>query len=700
MLKSQQKLLGCILGCIAVGIIPFLASANDTEPSISKDSERPNIIHIMLDDLDIADVGVYGSPDVHTPTIDDLEQQGMRFDHYYSAAPVCSPARVSLLTGHYPAHFGIKRAITEDSMRGIPGPVQTLPETLQSTGYRTAHFGKWHVGTNKKEFLPTAAGFDHSVRLDTSNGLSYTNYVLNVDDNETVMAEPGVFLTEALTDRALKFLNEMRSEKPHQPFLVNLWYLAPHTPTNQVPENFDNEATRYCIAKDITEVKCDARRGNLAALVTIADQQIKRVLDFVDASPDLKKNTLIFVTSDNGGMRNSHKHLKKNERNLRGFKSEVFEGGIRVPLLARWPGKIQPGTINSNVVTSLDLYPTLVDITGSKPPEKPLPGESFSSDLLGSLVQRAAKAMFWENKIRNISLENNSGVYNRYAVRFLDWKLVGTPSERLGKPDKIELFDLKAPEAEAEPVTEPTSKPLIDTTVFGYSITLKPEEEHGANGTGKYQILKNSLQQLYFDWRRETGTIEYQPTVSNSGVTLQNNQFDFSGGFAEISNDTRLDFNDGDFGFITRIAHRGTEKRAMIAEKRGSWSLFLENQKINLEVIGGNTEPGQNSESTRNQVKLSASLEAGNSIHVAFSIFGWRDEQSTISLYVNGELADQRRHGNSVHSVSSTLDATHKFRLGNNSDGDNPFTGSIDLPRITALSPYPSEILWDYLSTP
>lgn len=143
--------------------VPSESGAANPVPVNSR--QQPNIVFVMLDDMDLWDVGAYGSPDIVTETMDSLAAEGMRFTQYYAAGPVCSPTRTSLLTGHAPARYGVKRAVSDLSYRGIPGNVVTLGEVLRSAGYHTAHIGKWHVGSRKPQFAPTAKGFDESVRV-------------------------------------------------------------------------------------------------------------------------------------------------------------------------------------------------------------------------------------------------------------------------------------------------------------------------------------------------------------------------------------------------------------------------------------------------------------------------------------------------------------------------------------------------------
>ena len=305
-----------------------------------------------------------------------------------------SPTRVSILTGQYPAHFSVKHAVSESSFRGIPGSITTLPEMLRAEGYRTAHIGKWHVGTGKEEFLPRNSGFDYSVRLDTSSGLSYIDFVLSLNDEKNVAHRNKSHLTEVLTSHAIHFINNTVKNYPNEPFFLNLWYLAPHQPIKQIPENFDNSNTNYCIDSDPSKRSCDSPRGNFSALVTNVDRQIKRILDRLDKTNDLRKNTIVFITSDNGGTKTTHNSRVLPERKLGGLKGRVYDGAVRVPLIVKWPGVIPKNTINESVVASFDLLPTLIELTGSRVTSEDLPGTSFLNTLLKNSLKRRFAPLF------------------------------------------------------------------------------------------------------------------------------------------------------------------------------------------------------------------------------------------------------------------------------------------------------------------
>jgi N-acetylgalactosamine-6-sulfatase len=681
-------------GLIALLVLNFFESKAIAEITKNQQPESPNIIFIMLDDMDYYDVGIYGSPNVLTRTIDDFAKQGMRFDQYYTNGPVCSPTRASLVSGQYPARFGIKRAIADNSFRGIPGHITTLAEMLGDAGYRTAHIGKWHLGTNKHEFLPTSSGFDHAIRLVTENGLSYLDFVLSVDDSTTIRAAKGQHLTQVLTDHAIKFIKDIQTNHKGQPFFLNLWYLAPHRPL-ELPPDYDNSETKYCLDFDLKNLGCKTPRGNHAALVTNADRQIKRILDLLDGQKDLKDNTLVVITSDNGGSRETHRREIFPDRPLRGVKGSLYDGAVRVPMIARWPGVISENVINSSVVASFDFFRTFYELTGSLPASSNLSGESFLDVLQNNTLKIRSRPLFWENKYSNQPFTNTSGVFNAYAVRDGDWKMVVTPAVGPSRLDKISLFNLGDDPAEKNDLTARIENSLYDENFFNYRLKVfkktTPESREIAE---KYQTLVSHMQTSYFNWRRREGAIDYVPVLSETGIDQKDNVLNFSNGVASIKRNPRLDFNDGDFSFVTRLKPSDVKSRAIVAEKPGSWELSIEDDRLKLKLRGQ-----ANARETREEkiVSLQAPIEANNSYHVAFTVFGWIRGPSTVRLYLDGELVAESAGKDSVDAVSSNDEpGKPMIYIGNSKKSDAPFIGAMSLPRLSALSLYPSEVFWEF----
>lgn len=490
------------LSCVGIALI--LSATPVAMPQVrdhGSSDARPNIVFVLLDDLDWADVGAYGSTDVSTPTIDSLAEQGVLFTRFDSSGAVCTPARYALLSGQYPSRFGAKKRMLRGSIRGIPADVRLLPDVLRGAGYHTMHVGKWHVGHNRPEFLPTQRGFDQSVRRIEQT--RYTAYDLSIDDGDPVEFN-GPHLTEALTDFAI----EMVRAAP-QPFFLNLWYLAPHAPL-EVPLDYDNSKTQYDL---------DSPRGKLAALVTNADRQIARLLAV------LPLNTVVIVASDNGGARQTHEDLPG--RLLRGVKRDVFEGGIRVPLIVRWPGVVRRGTVNHTLTAGVDILPTLAEIAGAPPPDGD--GRSFLGALRGNHSLGRATPLFWESPCGESRFAcGGDPFFNVFAVRRGSYKYV-----HAGGVDYLFNLDLD----------------------LGESVNLadrRPNRVH-------------HLRRLYDDWR----------TVGDIAFAVDPN--------GNVPFDSRLDFFNGDFSAVARMRPGG------VVERVGSWRLSF-GERIALDVSDGRND--------------------------------------------------------------------------------------------------------------
>lgn len=653
----------------------------------------------MMDDLDISDVGVYGSPDILTETIDSVAAQGMRFEQYYVNSPVCAPTEASILTGQYPSRFGFKRAVVPKSMRGIPADVTSIARVLKSSGYRTAHIGKWFVGTNKPEFLPPAKGFDHSVRLVTGHYLGYLKYELSFDEGPPVLFNQSVHLTNALTDSAIEFIEGSHVDHPQQPFFLNLWYFAPHRPI-EPPIDFDNSKTEYCLAENITGDKCDTQRGNYAALVTHVDQQIKRVLEKLD-DLGITDNTLVMITSDNGGGSPWHSIDSVPNRNMRGFKASLFEGGIRVPMIVRWPEVIAKDSVNQSVVASFDALPTFAELAEADVTDIKLDGESFVPVLRKNVLKLRKAPLFWENKISNSYFSNSSGVLNSYAIRDGDWKLVVKPAKVRSRHKKM-LFNLAEDRAEQRDLNGDGDDILQQFSVLDYRVTVsKSAAKAGILQPPASQAVINQLQNNYYQWRRNIGSIAFKPTVSATGITRDKNTLMLKGGVAMVARDTRFDFHDGDFSYITRILPKDVSKRAIVSEKPGSWRLFVENQHLILEVFPDNSEI--NTAMQTDGVALETQIEANQKYHVAFTVFGFKKGGSTIRLYLNGRIVAEFSDGSGPAGIIgikqvNSVDEPNKpmIYVGNDRSGTSPFTGTIEIPRMSVLCLYPDEVFGDY----
>gem|GEM_PF-232119 len=581
---------------------------------------RPNIVFILLDDLDYADVGVYGSPDIQTPNIDAFAASAMRFTRFYSAAPICSPSRVAILTGRHPSEFGIQQAIDVESFRGIPGDVMLFPQVLHDAGYHTAHLGKWHVGSNRTEFLPTRRGFDHSVRRIEST--FYTDFEASIDDGPPQRFNNGEYLTSFLTDRAVEFVRDAP-----QPFLLNLWYLAPHAPLN-VPDGYDNSQTQYDLSSD---------RGKFSAMVSNVDRQLQRVLDAL-AARGVADETVVIIASDNGGASFAHQGVS---RPFRGFKKDVFDGGIRVPLMIRQPGVTPAGAVNESPISALDLFPTLADIAGVDVSALGLRATSLTPLLASNASRTLARPLFWENSCGADRRRCAGELFNRFAVRDRSWKFVSEHGREF-------LFDMDNDPAER------------------------------SNLGDQFPAVADRLRCEYDHWRAHTGRIDYVATLSESGVRVRGNRLFFSGGTATVASDSRLDRHDGGFSFIARV---NAQNDATIAEKPGSWSLEHLGGAISLHIQG----------ETGGEVTLAAPDLTAGEHHVAFTVFAWKVGDSSVRLYVDGLLIAESNDG-----IRAIAPSDAPLLIGNNADGTAPLIGEVELPRLSVLQRYNAEVIEDF----
>ncbi|MHC4324192.1 MAG: sulfatase [Planctomycetota bacterium] len=340
-------------------------------------AERPpNVLLIMIDDLGWTDLHCQGNNRLETPNIDRLALQGMRFTDGYAAAPVCSPTRAAIMTGQSPARLAItnhlpdqKRFEPDNATLRSAGSVDhlspdyvTIAERLKEAGYANAFIGKWHLSGRREEMStteparrPEQQGFDLNVGGCCFGGPpSYFSPYKNPAIQD---GTEGEYLTERLADEAIDFMRKHQA----QPFFIALWNYTVHWPMQAPQELIDKYKTRPGL-KD----------HRYAAMIEAMDTQIGRVLESLDALK-LADNTLVIFTSDNGafgGVTDLHP--------LRGCKGYLYEGGIRVPLIVRWPGQVKPGTICTTPVISTDFYPTILDVAGLKAkPGKPLDGESI-----------------------------------------------------------------------------------------------------------------------------------------------------------------------------------------------------------------------------------------------------------------------------------------------------------------------------------
>ncbi len=338
---------------------PLFISSNPYEKKKPKKDSLPNIIHIFADDLGYGDLGCFGATDIKTPNIDRLAKEGMKFTSFYSASSVCSPSRAGLLTGRYPQRMGINEVFFPESFTGMPPEEITIAEMLKQRSYATGVVGKWHLG-HREQFLPLQQGFDSYFGIPYSNDMESVVYMRN-NAVETFTVDQR-YTTRTYTEEAIGFIDR-NSERP---FFLYLAHTMPHVPL-YASERF----------------KGTSERGLYGDVIQELDWSVGEVLKKLE-SEGLLENTLVIFSSDNGPWLVMEDH-GGSAGPLREGKQYTFEGGMRVPTLAMWKGKIAPGTVAKALATQMDWFPTIASLTGTElPTDRPIDGKDIAPVLLGT----------------------------------------------------------------------------------------------------------------------------------------------------------------------------------------------------------------------------------------------------------------------------------------------------------------------------
>jgi arylsulfatase A-like enzyme len=364
---------------------------------------RPNILFILADDLGYADLSVYGQHDFSTPNLDRLASQGLRFKQAYANSAVCSATRFGLITGRYQYRLrgGLEEPIAGASDTvGLPPDHPTLPSLLKKAGYKTALFGKWHLGYLPK-FSPLKSGYDEffgnyggAVDYFTHKGRVGADVREDLFEGETPVHEAGYY-TDVLAAHASRYLERQKADEP---FFLSLHFTAPHWPWEGPHDEAVSREIKSLFHYD------GGSLAKYAEIVVALDEAVGRVLKTL-GDKGLAENTIVIFTSDNGGERFSHNWP------FSGQKTELLEGGIRVPALLRWPGKIAAGRTTEQVSITMDWLPTLLAAAGGAPdPAYPSDGLNLLPILLGTQAV-AERTLFWRYK-----------AHSQRAARSGDWK--------------------------------------------------------------------------------------------------------------------------------------------------------------------------------------------------------------------------------------------------------------------------------------
>jgi arylsulfatase A-like enzyme len=464
---------------VTVGVSSILLLMAGWDPSLHAQETRrelPNIVLLVADDLGYGELGCQGNPQIPTPHIDSIATNGIRFTQGYVTAPFCSASRAGLMTGRYQTRFGYEfnpvGAQNEDPNAGLPVSERTLADVLTDAGYITALIGKWHLGGTAK-YHPQRRGFDAffgflheghyfvpppfentttwlrrktlpgggSGTWNSADGNTFYSTEMGHNepdydaDNPIYRAgQPVVeneYLTDAWTREAVKFIRQNRD----RPFFLYLAYNAVHSPM-QSPAD---------LTASLSDIE-DPHRRIFAGMLTRLDQSVGSVLDAL-RSENLDQDTLVFFISDNGG---PTKELTSSNLPLRGGKGTVYEGGIRVPFLAQWPGRLPANQTYDQPVVSLDIFATAVALSnGLIDPQKTYDGVNLLPFLLGENSERPHKSLFWR-------------IGDRQAFRVNDWKIVRQQRHGRDGPQRWELYDLADDLAEEDDLAASQREKLIE----------------------------------------------------------------------------------------------------------------------------------------------------------------------------------------------------------------------------------------------
>ncbi|MCF2491224.1 arylsulfatase [Dyadobacter sp. CY347] len=421
---------------------------------------RPNIIFILADDLGYGDVGFNGQKLIRTPNIDRLAREGMIFNQFYAGTSVCAPSRSSLLTGQHTGHTYIRgnKSVLPEGQQPIADSVLTVAEILQKAGYVTGAFGKWGLGPVGSEGDPNKQGFSqfYGYNCQSLAHRYYPNHLWDNDKQIVLEANKNLlynkeYAPDLIQKKALSFMD---SRDGKQPFFLFLPYILPHAelivPDDSIfqsykgkfEEKFHRGADYGSNAKSGGYTSQEFPRATFAAMVTRLDMYVGQVLDKLKEK-GLDKNTLVIFTSDNGPHVEGGADPKffRSSGAFRGVKRDLYEGGVREPFAARWPGTIKPGSKSDYIGAFWDILPTFTELANAQAPHN-IDGISFTDALKGKPTQKKHDYLYWE-------FHEQGG---RQAVRQGNWKAIRLKAA--GNPDAlVELYDLSKDPGETTNLT-------------------------------------------------------------------------------------------------------------------------------------------------------------------------------------------------------------------------------------------------------
>lgn len=469
LLSSAKRLRRSVALATVIALCQSLAHAQ------AEAADRPpNVLMILADDLGWRDTSAYGSTYYHTPHIDRLIARGVRFTHAYTASPLCSPTRASILTGLHPARIGLtaprahypgvvlKQSLLPgksdapwreaNSVTRLDTAYVTLPEVLQSQGYRTGHFGKWHLG--RPPYSPLEQGYDEDIPHWHGPGPG-GHYLAPWDKfgpEQTIdQGQPGEHIEDRMADETIRFMAE--TAETDRPFFAAYWAFSVHSPWDQHRDVKPDLLDKY---KNLIDPDSPQRHPVMGGMIETFDTNVGRLIDFLDEA-GLAENTVVIFFSDNGGVHWeppakygwSDRPMTSNAP-LRGGKTTIYEGGVRVPLAVVWPAQISPSQTTDAAVSSIDLFPTLLTMLGIEPPsELAFDGRDFSPALSGRPIDPRPQFVHFPH-----GPGYRPGWQPSTSVVFGDYKLIRLYAANTDQTDRYELYDLTSDVGETRDLTE------------------------------------------------------------------------------------------------------------------------------------------------------------------------------------------------------------------------------------------------------
>ncbi len=440
---------------------------------------RPNVVLIITDDGGYGDIGSYGAPDIRTPNIDSIGREGVRLTDFYANAPSCSPTRAGLISGRYQQRYAIEAPLQGPGVapeQGLPVAGRSLPQLLKNNGYTTGLLGKWHLGY-KPEYSPNAHGFDYFFGFKSG----FIDYYEHTDgeghpdlfENDTAVTQTG-YMTDVITERSLKFIGDNAA----RPFFLQMSYNAPHWPY-QVP---GKPSVAIDNARHLQPGEQSAgTRADYAAMLERVDQGVGQILALLKQR-GIDRNTIVIFTNDNGG-----EWLSRNAP-LFNRKQSVWEGGIRVPMLIRWPAGLPAGRTSAQVGITMDLTASILAATGTPVPAGAAMEGINLLPILAGEAPVVERTLFWRTVLAPV----------QRAVRSGDWKLVFDGGSLL-------LFNLKNDLGERNDLTNQNQAEVARLKGLTTAWEKEVDAEAVANGTNA------------FNRRRPTTTIPATPANAPQG---------------------------------------------------------------------------------------------------------------------------------------------------------------------------------------